>query len=76
VELQVAQDIIWVWGENGPDAELESALTPAQLVPDLNDKEGLKSGKVEAANIGMNDLAYGWDTLMENLLVRRARQAK
>ncbi|CAN0323467.1 unnamed protein product, partial [Scytosiphon promiscuus] len=62
----VAQNIIWVWGENGPDAALESALTPAHLVPELEDKEGLKSGKVQLANIGMNDVSYGWDTLMEN----------
>ncbi|CAM9591100.1 unnamed protein product [Scytosiphon promiscuus] len=65
---QVAQDIIWVWGENGPDAALESALTPAHLVPELEDKEGLKSGKVQLANIGMNEVSYGWDTLMENLV--------
>ncbi|CAM9289043.1 unnamed protein product, partial [Hapterophycus canaliculatus] len=65
---QVAQDIIWVWGENGSDAALESALTPAHLIPELNDEEGLESGKVKVANIGMSDVAYGWDTLMENLL--------
>lgn len=61
--------MIWVWGENGPDAALESALTPAQLVPDLNDEEGLKSGRVNPANVVQNDLQYGWDTFMENILV-------
>ncbi|CAM9218430.1 unnamed protein product [Scytosiphon promiscuus] len=65
---QVAQEIIWVWGENGPDAALESAVTPARLIPELDDTEALASGKVKAANLGMNDLAYGWDTLMENLV--------
>eukprot|EP00752_Nemacystus_decipiens_P010518 g9366.t1 len=65
---QVAQDMIWVWGENGPDAALESALTPAQLIPELDDKEGLASGKVSPANVGANDLAYGWDTFMENVV--------
>lgn len=56
--------MIWVWAENGPDAALESALTPALLVPELDDREGLASGKVSPANVGQNDLAYGWDTLM------------
>lgn len=56
--------MIWVWGDNGPDAALESALTPARLMPELDDKEGLESGKVSPANVGMNDLAYGWDTFM------------
>lgn len=66
---QVAQDMVWVWGENGPDATLESALTPAQLIPELEDKEAIKSGKVSLANVGQNDLAYGWDTFMENVVV-------
>lgn len=58
-----------MWGENGPDAALESALTPAHLIPELADEEGLKSGKVRPAPIGQNDLAYGWDTFMENVVV-------
>ncbi|CAM9724008.1 unnamed protein product [Pylaiella littoralis] len=65
---QVVQDMVWVWGENGPDAALESALTPAQLIPELNDEEALKSGRVLPSNVGQNDLAYGWDTLMENVV--------
>ncbi|CAN0003370.1 unnamed protein product [Scytosiphon promiscuus] len=65
---QVVQDIVWVWGENGPDAALESSLTPPQLIPELEDKEGIESGRVEPANVGMNNVAYGWDTMMENLL--------
>ncbi len=66
--LQVAQDIIWVWGENGPDAALESAVTPAQLIPELDDQEARESGKVKLANIGHTDLAYGWDTFMVGFL--------
>lgn len=58
-----------MWGENGPDAALESALTPAQLIPELEDEEALKSGKVSLGNVGQNDLAYGWDTFMENVVV-------
>lgn len=60
--------MVWVWGENGPDAGLESALTPAQLIPDLDDKEGIESGRVMLASVGQNDLAYGWDTFMENVV--------
>lgn len=73
IDVQVAQDLIWVWGENGPDAALESALTPARLIPELDDEEGLESGRAQTANIGMSNLAYGWDTLMENLLVREKK---
>ncbi|CAM9176121.1 unnamed protein product [Ectocarpus sp. 13 AM-2016] len=65
---QVAQGMVWVWGENGPDAGLESTLTPAQLIPDLDDKEGIESGRVKLASVGQNDLAYGWDTFMENVV--------
>eukprot|EP00752_Nemacystus_decipiens_P010524 g9372.t1 len=65
---QVAQDVIWVWGDNGPDAALESALTPPPLVPELADKELLESGKIISAGGTHNDLPYGWDTFMENAL--------
>lgn len=61
---QVAQGLIWVWGENGPDAALESALTAPALVPELEDKELLESGKIMSSEINHHDLAYGWDTFM------------
>lgn len=61
--------MVWVWGENGPNAALESALTPAQLVPELIDEDAVKSGKVSLGKVGQNDLAYGWDTYMENIVV-------
>lgn len=67
--LQVAQGMIWVWGDNGRDAGLESALTPAALVPELIDAEALKSGKVVALSPYVRDLPYAWETLMENLVV-------
>ncbi|CAN0539734.1 unnamed protein product, partial [Scytosiphon promiscuus] len=62
--IQVAQDLIWVWGENGPDAGLESALTQPALIPELSD-----SGRIVPAPVGHRDLPYGWDTFMENVLV-------
>lgn len=63
---QVLQDMIWVWGENGPDAGIESALSTPALVPDLNDAKG---ATVNADAINQRDVPYGWETLMENIFV-------
>ncbi|CAM9255533.1 unnamed protein product, partial [Hapterophycus canaliculatus] len=65
---QVAQEIVWVWADNGPDAVLESLLTEPALVSTLEDKEGIKSGKVVPGRWTQRDLAYGWDTFLENVL--------
>lgn len=67
--LQVAQGLIWVWGENGVDAGLESAVTPAPLVPELDDTEGIESGRIDTGSIYQRDLPYSWETFMENVLV-------
>lgn len=66
---QVAQDIIWVWGDAGPDANLESALAPMPLIRELED-DMLATGRVAPLVLSHRDLAYGWDTLIENLVVR------
>lgn len=66
---QVAQGIIWVWGNAGPDAGLESALAPLPLIPELDDTEGLKEGRVIATPLSVRDVPYGWDTMMENIVV-------
>ncbi|CAM9115130.1 unnamed protein product [Ectocarpus fasciculatus] len=65
---QVAQDMIWVWAENGPDAGLESALTPPHLIPELDDEQGLASGRVFRQGVQHTDLAYGWDIMIENFV--------
>ncbi|CAM9304440.1 unnamed protein product [Scytosiphon promiscuus] len=65
---QVVQGVIWIWGENGPDSALESAVTPAALTPDLLDEEGVKSGKVVDVGVSFTDIAYGWETFMENVV--------
>lgn len=70
LRLQVAQDLIWVWGENGPDAGLESAVTPVPLVPVLDDTGVVDSGRVSTGAIYQRDLPYAWETFMENFLVR------
>lgn len=62
--------MIWVWGENGPDAGLESALTPAALNDDLLNEEGMDSGKLFETGVSCTDVPYGWDTFMENVVVR------
>lgn len=62
--------MIWVWGENSPDAGLESALTHPALIPELGDTEGLRSGKVVPGSASQRDLPYGWDTWAENVMVR------
>lgn len=67
--LQVAQDLIWVWAENGPDAGLESTLTPPLLLPALADAKAVEDGRVLPQPVGHRDVAYGWDTLMENIVV-------
>ena len=67
--LQVAQGLIWVWGENGLDSGLESAVTPAPLVPELDDTTGIDSGRVTTGSIYQRDLPYSWETFMENVLV-------
>ncbi|CAM9359646.1 unnamed protein product [Ascophyllum nodosum] len=59
---QVAQDIIWVWGENGPDAALESAMSSPALHKVAPGKKVLKNA------VTQRDLPYGWDTFMENVM--------
>ena len=58
-----------MWGENGQDAGLESALTPLPLIPELGDTEALESGRVNACSYYKRDLPYSWETFMENVLV-------
>lgn len=67
--MQVAQDMVWVWADNGGDAGIESALTTPALIPELSDVEGIKSGRVIPGAVSQRDLAYGWDTFMENIMV-------
>lgn len=73
---QVAQDMIWVWGENGPDAVLESAINPPVLIPELNDEEAIKSGRVTAGSVLQRDLPYAWETFVENVVVSEIMSGK
>lgn len=64
---QVAQGLLWVWGENGVDAALESAVTPAPLIPELDDAT-IEPGRINIGAIYQRDLPYAWETFMENIL--------
>lgn len=66
----MAEDIIWVWGDNGPDAGLESAVTPAPLIPERSDPELKKQWKVTPGAVYQRDLPYSWETFVENVVVR------
>ena len=59
----MAQDIIWVWGENGPDAALESAMSSPALLQVPPGK------KVIAGAVTQRELPYGWEFFVENVMV-------
>lgn len=59
-----------MWGDNGADAGLESALAPPIMIPALSDAEALKSGKVVACPYYQRELPYAWETFLENVMVR------
>ena len=59
----MAQDIIWVWGENGPDAALESAMSSPALLQVPPGK------KVIRGAITQRELPYSWEFFVENVMV-------
>ena len=64
-----AQGLVWAWGEAGPDAKLESAMTPALLVHEI---EGVgKSGPAPGGGFRnhwqVRDMPYGWASFFENV---------
>lgn len=61
--------MIWVWGDNSRDAPLESAIVPVARIPELDDEEAIKSGRVTAGSVLQRDLPYAWETFMENVVV-------
>jgi len=65
-----AQGLVWAWGEAGPGAALESAMTPALLVPEI---EGVgKSGPAPGGGFRnhwqVRDMPYGWASFFENAI--------
>ncbi|CAM9167557.1 unnamed protein product [Chrysoparadoxa australica] len=63
-----AQELLWVWPVSGPLAFEQSKLRHPLLIPELEDKELMASGRVVAAAIGIRDLPYGYDTFLDNVL--------
>lgn len=61
--------MIWVWAESGPDAVLESSLTPPNIVSEVDDEEGIKAGLVVPLTLAHRDMGYSWETLTENVMV-------
>lgn len=58
--------ILWVWGESGPQASLESKEKAPLIVEELEDPSLKK--QIPHLNWVMFDLAYSWDYFMENVL--------
>ena len=65
---QVAQGLIWCWGEMGlpgSNVTLEAALKPPQLIEELGDPQ--YTGRILPYKWNFRDLPYGWDFFMEAL---------
>lgn len=60
--VKVEQDLLWVWADDSPSAHVESAATDAALVEQLNDDRFIGIAPY------VRDVAYGYDTLVENVL--------
>lgn len=60
------QGIIWVWGESGPLASLESQNKEPNLIDELENP--LLKGKISPIKWSQYNLMYGWDHYFENAL--------
>ncbi|WP_198648453.1 Rieske 2Fe-2S domain-containing protein [Cyanothece sp. BG0011] len=58
------QGLIWVWGESGEEANVESELRQPRIIPELEDK----SDRVIKLFWYQRDLPFGWDFYMENVM--------
>ncbi len=58
------QGLLWVWGESGNQAKVESELRKPRLIPELEDK----SDRVLKLYWYQRDLPFGWDFYMENVM--------
>ncbi len=60
---QERQGLLWVWGESGEKAEVESKLKKPRIIPELEEK----SDRVVKMTWSHRDLPYGWELFMENV---------
>lgn len=66
---QVAQGLIWVWGEKGlpgSDVSIEAALKNLPLIEELHDPA--LAHRISSVKYNDRILPYGWDYFMENTL--------
>ena len=65
-----AQGLVWAWGEGGEEAELEAAMTPALLVPEIEGvgKSGAAPGGAFRNHWQVRDMPYGWASFFENAI--------
>ncbi|CAM9148599.1 unnamed protein product, partial [Phaeothamnion confervicola] len=66
--VTVAQDMIFVWPESGPDAVAAAAAQPPPLVPEMEDVELVTAGRVRPLTVNIRDLPYSWDMFFENVV--------
>ncbi|CAJ1426778.1 unnamed protein product [Effrenium voratum] len=62
---QVRLGVLWVWGESGPDAALESALLEPNLPTELEDPA--MKDRATAGVWSHRDMPYGWEVAFENV---------
>ena len=58
------QGLIWVWGESGQQAKVESELRKPRLIPELEET----SDRVIKLYWYQRDLPFGWDFYLENVM--------
>ena len=68
--VQIINDVLWIWPESGPDANLESALTPAPVMPPPTDKHGnpIPEENILYNTYNFRELPYGADYFLENVV--------
>ena len=68
--VKIVKGLIWVWPENGPDAVLESELTPVPAMDPLTDETGtqIPEENLFLGSWNFRELPYGADYFLENVV--------
>lgn len=67
--VKIVNDVLWVWPDSGPDAKLQSALTPLSVMPLLDDNGNpIPEENVIYNNYNFRELPYGADYFLENVV--------
>lgn len=59
---QIRQGLLWVWGESGEKAKLESQTREPRIIPEIEDS----SKKIGSFFWAFRDFPYGWDFFYRN----------